>query len=398
MAKYITKFDSVEAYNAAKESLDYPNISLIEGVGLDWQETAPPTPPHDYGNDYFTFVALEDGTFSFSNSGLSYSLDSGITWVEFVVEAEAPTVQSGNTIMWKGNMTPTSNGIGTFSSTGEFDVEGNAMSLLFGDNFSGQTSLSGKDWAFSSLFRWCENLINAENLVLPATTLSEHCYQMMFIGCENLISAPELPATTLADNCYQFMFKACSSLTTAPQLPATTLEHGCYQMMFIWCTSLTTAPELPATTLANSCYESMFEGCSSLTEAPILPATTLADNCYQFMFKACSSLTTAPQLPATTLAEGCYESMFEGCTSLTTAPQLPATTLADYCYSNMFYNCTSLSAVTCLATDISASYCTDNWFRYVSSSGTFTKDASMNDWTSGADGIPSSWSVQNYTT
>ena len=35
----------------------------------------------------------------------------------------------------------------------------------------------------------------------------------MFSGCTSLTQAPELPATTLADSCYNVMFKGCSSLS-----------------------------------------------------------------------------------------------------------------------------------------------------------------------------------------
>lgn len=141
----------------------------------------------------------------------------------------------------------------------------------------------------------------------------------------------------------------------------------------------------------------LFFGCTGLTSAKnlVLPATRLARGCYQFMFYDCTSLTSAPVLPATTLAESCYYGMFYNCTSLTTAPELPATTLANYCYQSMFNGCTSLNSVTCLATDISASSCTSSWLNGVGSTGTFVKDAAMTGWTTGVDGIPSGWTVQN---
>jgi hypothetical protein len=88
--------------------------------------------------------------------------------------------------------------------------------------------------------------------------------------------------------------------------------------------------------------------------------------------------------------------MFQGCTSLTTAPSLHATTLANYCYSNMFNGCTSLNSIKCLATDISADECTEDWVYGVSASGTFTKAESMSSWTTGINGIPSGWTVQDY--
>ena len=222
---------------------------------------------------------------------------------------------------------------------------GNIMSIINGDEFRTMTEMP-ENTKFYKLFWYNKTLLDASNLILPATTLAEYCYDSMFYGCSSLTSAPELPATTLADSCYRDMFYKCTSLTTAPtKLPATKLARYCYHYMFYKCTSLTTAPELPATTLADYCYVNMFDDCTSLTTAPQLPALILTSDCYSYMFRGCTSLTTAPKLPATTLAEYCYRSMFEGCTGLTTAPtKLPATTLARYCYCNMFYNCTSLTS------------------------------------------------------
>jgi hypothetical protein len=193
------------------------------------------------------------------------------------------------------------------------------------------------------------------------------------------------------------MFQGCRSLTVAPELPATTLADSCYRYMFNGCSGLTTAPELPATTLASYCYEQMFYGCTSLTTAPELPATTLASSCYAYMFYGCTSLTTAPELPATTLASGCYHSMFWGCTRLTQAPELPATTLATYCYRYMFYRCSNLNYIKMLATDISATNCLTNWVGNVSSTGTFVKNPAMTSLPTGADGIPSGWTVVDDT-
>ena len=144
-------------------------------------------------------------------------------------------------------------------------------------------------------------------------------------------------------------------------------------------------------------FRYIFSGSTGLTSAEniSLPATTLAQHCYAFMFYNCTSLTTAPVLSATTLASRCYQYMFNNCTSLTTAPALPATTLVEYCYGGMFNGCTNLNSITCLATNISASNCTTNWVNGVASTGTFTKDSSMSSWTTGTNGIPSGWTVQN---
>ncbi len=163
-------------------------------------------------------------------------------------------------------------------------------------------------------------------------------------GNLNALLDYENPPTKLTyAYCFKYLFSKYYIVDVSELiLPAMTLAEGCYQCMFCFCSSLTSAPALPATTLADYCYESMFRGCSSLTSAPTLPATTLADYCYYAMFSGCSSLTSAPALPATTLASGCYKSMFHSCKSLTSAPELPATTLAGNCYNKMFYGCTSL--------------------------------------------------------
>jgi hypothetical protein len=89
--------------------------------------------------------------------------------------------------------------------------------------------------------------------------------------------------------------------------------------------------------------------------------------------------------------------MFDGCRSLTTAPELPATTLTAQCYYNMFNGCTNLNYIKCLATNISTTFCTYNWVNGVSSSGTFVKNPSMSSWTTGIDGIPDGWAVQDAT-
>ena len=153
-------------------------------------------------------------------------------------------------------MTPISDrGVGTFSSTGQFKAQGNIMSLLFGADFKGQTDLTGKDYAFYRLFSSNSNLVNVQNLSLPATTLAKSCYYSMFYGCTSLVNAPTLPATTLAGYCYDYMFGGCTSLVKAPTLPATTLEYSCYQFMFDGCTKLSyikcLATKISASSLSN---------------------------------------------------------------------------------------------------------------------------------------------------
>lgn len=161
-----------------------------------------------------------------------------------------------------------------------FNVGGNTMSLLYGDNFENQTTFPTVDNnIFPNLFKNTQ-VVSAADLELPATTLVNYCYYGMFLGCTSLTTAPvTLPATTLVNYCYQYMFQGCTSLTTAPALPATTLAYYCYGSMFLGCTSLTTAPALPATTLALGCYYTMFSGCTSLNTVTTYADDISASNC-----------------------------------------------------------------------------------------------------------------------
>lgn len=139
------------------------------------------------------------------------------------------------------------------TATGNYNVGGNIMSLLYGDNFIGETSFpNGSENNFRSLFVSCLTVINANNLILPTNTTK----------C-----------------CYEGMFSSCRNLTTAPALPATTMTNACYEHLFYNCTSLTTAPILPATTLAIICYEGMFNGCTNLNSVTTYAQDISATNC-----------------------------------------------------------------------------------------------------------------------
>ena len=238
----------------------------------------------DYASMYFTIKALTAGTIGFTGEDLYYSLNEGSTW-NALAKKTPINLQANDKILFKGTPTPLEDGdeysgIGSFYGTCSFNVYGNAMSLLFGDNFESQYSLASKSYAFNSLFSdWSEtespaSVVDASNLILPATILSESCYFAMFAGCESLIKAPQLPATNLARNCYYAMLSACPSLTIAPELPATTLKQSCYYNMFWGCTNLTKAPELPATTLVKYCYNNMFRDCTKLNYIKAMFTTT----------------------------------------------------------------------------------------------------------------------------
>lgn len=325
-----------------------------------------PVEPTITPSNWLTFTSEGETTVSLANVGsnaptLYYSTDQK-TWTkwdysELTFTANMPLYMCGDN---PEGFSHYNDRYSHFTTNGDnFSVSGSIMSLI---------SLSERKLAFPSntyycfgmLFQGCTNLTTPPEL--PATTLGQACYREMFYGCTSLSSAPELPATTLATSCYKGMFNGCTNLEYAPDLPATTLADGCYWEMFANCTRLVSAPELPATTLAEGCYYYMFDSCTSLVVAPELLAATLASNCYNRMFKDCTSLASAPELPATTLASDCYGGMFLGCTALTSPPELPATTLAESCYYEMFSGCTALTSTPELSATSLAQSCYKGMF------------------------------------
>lgn len=320
-------------------------------------------PVINYSAMPFTVVAESSGKIVFSKpttvatalTTLHFSRDGGSTWDDYSsndgdfssdFEYEY-NVQSGDTLQIVAN-NPGNwfyNGLNgaLCGSTAQYHFEGNIMSLIY-ESFEFTDTLRVIN-QFYRLFNHCTGLTSAENLILPATAMTNTGYSEMFGYCTNLTTAPSV---------------------------------------------------LPATTLGKHCYDNMFIGCTNLTSVPELPATTLAESCYMGMFNQCNSLINAPELPATTLTRQCYRQMFAYCTSLTTAPALPATILYESCYESMFYNCLSLNYIKCLATDRSASYCTNKWLNTVSATGTFVKDPNAS-WPTGEGGIPNNWTVVDAT-
>ena len=151
------------------------------------------------------------------------------------------------------------------------------------------------------MFDGCASLKSIPNNYLPTPNeVKDNMYMNMFQNCTGLTTLPSnlitfSPYRTQGRYlCYR-MFQNCTGLTTIPSnlLPATTLTDSCYNGMFKGCTGLTTLPTLPATKLTDSCYYDMFNGCSSLVETPsgwYLPAQTIKNrSCYN-MFRDCSKL------------------------------------------------------------------------------------------------------------
>ena len=119
-------------------------------------------------------------------------------------------------------------------------VSGIAEALLDGENEVLAATASG---LLRNLFYQQTALRSAEGLRFEMTTvhpLYQTTYSLMFAGCTNLLYAPKSLSIESFVRGYEcaYMFQGCTSLLTAPTLPATTLSQYCYQNMFQGCTSL----------------------------------------------------------------------------------------------------------------------------------------------------------------
>lgn len=229
-----------------------------------------------------TFEILTDGTITWQrknvdvlagvgiNKTIRYSKNGG----EFteITASKANTitinVQAGDILVFKGD--GNTSGFGAinwatgFEGTAQFNVKGNIMSIIDSSNFETNKELVSTSSYHFYYFFYNSNIVNAKDLLLPATNLSQNCYERMFGGCASLLTAPQLPALEMKNGCYEFMFASCSSLSEPPALPATKLATYCYWGMFLSCSNLNNAPFLPAPRLVDHCYDSMFKNCAKI--------------------------------------------------------------------------------------------------------------------------------------
>lgn len=242
------------------------------------------------------FEALEDGNIKLTKNGspseisLIYSLDNE-NWLDWDYST-GTNLKARQKLYLKAktsqSFSKTMENCYIFSSTNRINVCGNIMSLIY-NNFQDKNQLIDNG-IFSCLFEGCDKLIDASELKLPATSLTNNCYFKMFYNCSSLLKAPELQALELRSMCYAHMFSGCKKLEYTPTLPALDLDTYCYCGMFSNCTSLTETPIIPARKTEEACYHSMFSGCSKLKGSINLPATTITKDCYIFMFSICTSL------------------------------------------------------------------------------------------------------------
>ena len=172
-----------------------------------------------------TLIALEDntpvilrqsGTVSWTGS---YSTDAGATWTSYTLGTDI-TLSKGEYISFKGTLSAAPNNSNYLYFdlyTGQLAVNGNIMSLTYESDFATRTELL-YDYNFYCLFSLGYTgdmaVVSLEDqglgfgeFILPATTLTEYCYNNMFGQCYNLEGLlPELPATYIPSYSYGGMF------------------------------------------------------------------------------------------------------------------------------------------------------------------------------------------------
>ena len=228
---------------------------LFESDSLDCGGTG-----NIYEKQYLRTTALEDGTIVFYapnlfkehyiHSNVYYSTDNGETWnTNGVIDSdgnETTTVKvtTGQSVLWKctaGRMGIIDDSrYCNFGGTARFNVDGNIMSMLEGDNFVGSTvgsATTNTHYVFAKMFK-DSKVVDASNLIMLKSVTTNGCYSYMFYGCKDLTVPPELPARALADSCYDHMFYGCTDLRMSPVLPAEMLVDNCYKCMLTYCSNI----------------------------------------------------------------------------------------------------------------------------------------------------------------
>jgi len=253
----------------------------------------------DYSKKYLTMEVITGGSLKFKKNADSadsktiYYRKNGGEWTLWAANTSTGvtiSVSAGDIIELKGNNSKY--GKSTYyyvqfaSSNVTFNVYGNIMSLINGDNFEGTSTVSGT-YCFASLFR-ASKVVSIKHMVMPSV-LGTFCFQNTFYGCTSLVDAPELPAESMTESCYHGMFYNCTSLVEEPVIRATTAAKNCCRQMFYGCTSLTKAPVLKPLTLSQTCYYAMFDGCSSLNYIKALFTTTPSSSYTQYWVRGVAS-------------------------------------------------------------------------------------------------------------
>lgn len=218
---------------------DHTNWSTGDsGIPTGW------TVVNQYGSQYLTIESLEDNNAigwksnDSNTKTIQWSTDK-ITWTSATSSTSGTsltTLNTGDKLYIKG----TNNTYGAqwntysyFTSTNTFNVYGNIMSMIYGDNFA-NTDTPNYNCMFWRMYQGSK-VVDASHLILPATVRSLMLTEM-FNNCTSLTGAPVLSNSTNYQS-HNGMFKGCTSLTTAPVITANPGQYS-YRSMFENCSSL----------------------------------------------------------------------------------------------------------------------------------------------------------------
>lgn len=319
---------NVEIATASKIMLGTSEaVAMYIGSTLIWSQGGGQQ-EHDYSQDYFTIESLEDNN-AISTKNLScnqlptfqYSADNGESWSTITTAKNTTqnitTLNTGQKIIVKGTNTSLAtayNCYNKFIGKKNFKVYGNVMSLLYGNQFLNQLEFEQNSICnLCGLFYGATTLTDASDLVLPALTLKESCYNGMFRGCSNLVNGPKLlPALDVPKDGYSSMFEGCVSLVGGPEIRATTVS-GTTALNRMFCMSrsskvtaaMTKSPILRITNPASyaNTYQQLFCGNGNITEVTIL-APNGTDLSFNNWLNYNSGSGVIKKLASTTLSSG----------------------------------------------------------------------------------------------
>ena len=119
-------------------------------------QTCEYAPEHDYSSDYLTFKVLSPGTIAWKAFGgltktIEYSVNNG-SWTPITSTADGATIDvvANDMVRFRGSETTYATSKSAYSGfeggTAQFDIEGNIMSLLYGDGFASNSELTNSTY------------------------------------------------------------------------------------------------------------------------------------------------------------------------------------------------------------------------------------------------------------
>jgi hypothetical protein len=341
-----------------------------------------------YIDQYLTIESLVDNNeirwkhlnTSSTHQSIYYSLDGYYWSSKFSSDSGTllATLNTGDKLYLKGDHIKGSfNDRCMFTMSGEYNLSGNLLSLIYMDDFSEEFSIESTECFYETFSN--TPVVSAENLVIPIYNVPNNGLRQLFTNCTSLVSADISLISSVGGYGMYMMFNGCTNLKYI-KLPSSTLTLSDYAMYYC------------------------FNGCSSLETNIILSVNDVYDYMCSRMFYECTSLKeiTINITNQMVSRNESFSEMFPGCTSLERATinyyyNLPSASYdSQKIFCNMFYACSSLSYIKAMFLTLPNDHYnqTNNWVKGVAASGTFVKNANAKWNVTGNNGVPSGWTVE----